>query len=78
METNDCVCTEKGSKIYNTNNCWEYYFNQITLIDEFKKMDFYTPSVLSYENKDAFINPENFIGLKRKFYILMLMAFSEK
>ena len=68
METNDCVCTEKSSTIYNTKNCWEYYFNQITLTDEFKKMDFYTPSVLSYENKDAFINPENFIGLKKKFY----------
>ena len=68
METNACVCTEKDSIIDNTKNCWEYYFNQITLTKDYKNMNFYTPSVLSYENKDAFINPENFIDLKRKFY----------
>jgi hypothetical protein len=68
METNDCVCTEKGPTIYSTKNCWEYYFNQTTLTEDYKNINFYTPSVLSYENKDAFINTEIFIDLKRKFY----------
>ena len=68
METNDCVCTEKGSIIHNTNNCWEYYFDQINLDDKFKILNFYTPSVLKYERDDSFLSPENFVYLKTKFY----------
>ena len=28
METNECVCTEKNVNIFDTKNCWEYYFNR--------------------------------------------------
>ncbi len=28
MEKQDCVCTERNSNLYGTENCWEYYFDQ--------------------------------------------------
>ena len=68
METNDCVCTEKGTMLYDTNNCWEYYFDQIKLTDEFQKMDFYAPATFDYESRDYFLTPEKFTNLKNKFY----------
>ena len=70
METNECVCTEKGNTIHETNNCWEYYFNQIkldnseTVID----MDSLTKAKIHYEDRNMFMSPNNFIELKEKFY----------
>jgi len=68
METNDCVCTENDSIIHNTKNCWEYYFEQTKLDDSFLNLNFRTPSVLNYESKSDFLNPENFVNLKNHFY----------
>jgi len=68
METNECVCTEKNLKLYDTKNCWEYYFDQVKLDKNFSNLDFRTPSVLNYESKTDFLNPENFINLKHRFY----------
>jgi len=68
METNDCVCTEKDLILYDTKNCWEYYFNQVKLGKDFSNLDFRTPSILNYESKTDFLVPENFIRLKHRFY----------
>ena len=31
METHECVCTEKDVTLHDTNNSWEYYFDQTTI-----------------------------------------------
>jgi len=70
METNECVCSEKNVDIFNTKNCWEYYFEQ-TKIDkdeEHIKFNSLLGAKIHYDNKDFFMYPENFISLKNKFY----------
>jgi hypothetical protein len=71
METHDCVCTEKDVVLHDTMNSWEYYFNQITLKDEepIVHMDiFQGRGDLTYNNRDVYLTPDNFIELRKKFY----------
>ena len=70
MESNECVCTQPDLKDYNTNNCWEYYFNQssIEINEPFNKTNSLSPGKIGYGNGDTFLYPENFIELKNKFY----------
>jgi hypothetical protein len=70
METNECVCTQSDLKDYNTNNCWEYYFNQPTIESDepFNKTNSLSPGKIGYGYGDSFLYPENFIELKNKFY----------
>jgi hypothetical protein len=69
MGTNECACTEPNANLHNTNNCWEYYFDQIQLGDEpFGYMDSLVTANLSYNNREVFMHPENFVGLKNKFF----------
>lgn len=66
METNECVCTEKIVNLFGTNNCWEYYFDQISKNNEFIKLNYYTQGKLNYINN--YLNPENFIEIRTRFY----------
>jgi hypothetical protein len=70
METNECVCTQPNLKDYNTNNCWEYYFNQskIDINEPFNRTNSLVPGKIGYGNGDTFLYPENFTELKNKFY----------
>lgn len=70
MESNECVCTEKNFNEFNTQNCWEYYFNQIgknELVDTIE-MNSLISANINYDDKNMFMSPENFIDLKNKFY----------
>lgn len=69
METNECACTEK-EKLFNTNNCWEYYFDQISIeTDEsFGYFNSLLAANIKYDDKNFFLNPSNFIELKEKFF----------
>jgi hypothetical protein len=33
METENCVCTEHNFDKFNTNNCWEYYYDQMNKVN---------------------------------------------
>ena len=70
METNECVCTEKDTILHDTNNSWEYYFEQTPINDstDMNLMDSLISANIHYENRDVFMYPQNFIGLKEKFY----------
>lgn len=70
MESNECACTEKGVKIQDTNNCWEYYFEQksINPNEAINTMNSLMPPNIYYNDRDFFMYPENFVGLKNKFY----------
>jgi hypothetical protein len=70
MATNECVCTERGVMLHGTNNCWEYYFDQILPpeSEDCVHMDSLSPGNIRYDDKVAFMYPENFIELKSKFY----------
>jgi hypothetical protein len=69
METNECVCTQKDELIHETNNCWEYYFEQtkIETNEEFGLMNSLISANINYDNRDVFMYPSNFIDLKEKF-----------
>ncbi len=70
METNECVCTQPDLKDYNTNNCWEYYFDQPTIKSDepFNRTNSLVSGKIGYGHGDSFLYPENFIELKNKFY----------
>ena len=69
MSTNDCVCTERDYNLFNTNNCWEYYYNQEQLQSHiYQSFNSVTCGAMSYSNQEIFKNPSNFIELKNKFY----------
>ena len=70
MEKQDCVCTERSSNLYNTENCWEYYFDQQTIEEgeEFGKMTSLMSANLAYNCKDHYLDPQEFSELKRAFY----------
>lgn len=70
METHECVCNQPDLKDYNTNNCWEYYFNQSTIdVNEpFNRTNSLIPGKIGYGEGDTFLYPENFTELKNKFY----------
>jgi hypothetical protein len=68
MSKTDCICTEKGPLLHNTNNCWEYYFDQVNIEGETtNNMNSLVIGGLTYENRDMYMYPENFIALKEKF-----------
>jgi hypothetical protein len=70
METNECVCTEVGVELHGTKNSWEYYFEQTKIEpeEEYKTINSLISANIHYENRDAFMYPNNFISLKNKFY----------
>jgi hypothetical protein len=70
METNECVCTEKNVNLHNTNNCWEYYFDQTGKSDMHNptEMNSLLSANINYEDRNMFMYPENFVELKNKFY----------
>jgi len=69
METNECACTQSNADLHGTKNCWEYYFDQVSIGDEpFGYMDSLVTANLSYDNREVFMHPENFIDLKTKFF----------
>jgi hypothetical protein len=70
METHECVCTEKDVKLHDTNNSWEYYFDQTTINEgeTIKHMDSLISANIHYENRDVFMYPKNFVALKEKFF----------
>jgi hypothetical protein len=68
METNECVCTQPDLKDFNTNNCWEYFFEQNSLQDN-EKYELTTnlvPGEIHYGSD--FSNFESYLELKEKFY----------
>ena len=70
METNECVCTEKGVTLHDTNNSWEYYFEQISIEpnETINTMNSLISANIHYEDRDFFMYPEKFVELKNKFY----------
>lgn len=70
MGTNECVCTENNVDLYDTNNCWEYYFNQnkIEEGEELVELNSLIGPKIHYEDRDMFLSPSNFTNLKNKFY----------
>ena len=48
METNSCVCTEDDFNKFNTNNCWEYYYDQMPKPD--------TDNIVTNKSENAFLN----------------------
>lgn len=69
MSTNDCVCTERDHALFNTKNCWEYYFNQETNYNRINQFfNSVTCGTMSYNNQEIFNNPSNFLELKNRFY----------
>lgn len=70
METNECVCTENDFNLFDTKNCWEYYFDQVNKdsLSNAIEMNSLISANINYEDRDMFMNPENFVDLKNKFY----------
>ena len=70
METHECVCTEKDIILHDTNNSWEYYFDQSTIEEgeQVNQMDSLISANIHYENRDVFMYPNNFVDLKAKFF----------
>jgi len=72
METNECVCTvNTDTQLHNTDNSWEYYFDQITINDgdEVTHMNsLVSGGGLSYNDTNSFMNPDDYITLKDKFF----------
>lgn len=67
METNPCCCTDHSQTIFETKNCWEYYFDQTTKENINNVFNSLLGANIHYNDKDFFMNPENFIDLKNKF-----------
>jgi len=70
MGKNECACSEKNTTLYDTKNCWEYYFNQTRLIpgENNTTLNSLLPANIGYEDRNIFMYPENFTILKNKFY----------
>lgn len=70
METNECICTEKNVYLHDTNNSWEYFFDQISIATDepVNIMNSLISGNLTYQNRDMYMYPQNFIDLKEKFY----------
>ena len=70
MEKNECVCTEKNEVLFGTKNCWEYYFDQPKIYSDehLITLNSLLPATLNYHGSNNFLIPENFTGLKQKFY----------
>ena len=54
---NECVCTEKGPTIFDTKNCWEYYFEQTKINDgeECVTINSLAPAIINYNNRHEFL-----------------------
>lgn len=70
METNECVCTERNVFLHDTNNSWEYFFNQTTIEqgEPVNHMNSLINGSLTYTNRDMYLYPQHFLALKQKFY----------
>ena len=68
METNECVCTQTDLNTFDTKNPWEYYFDQTKLEEPYIVWNSLKEANIQYENRDMFMNPNNFLDLKNKFY----------
>jgi len=70
METYECICTENDIYLHDTNNSWEYYFDQVKINEGDEVVSNMTSLMagnLSYHNPDVYLYPENFVELKNKF-----------
>jgi hypothetical protein len=70
METNECACTQTDDLILNTKNCWEYYFDQITIKPDetFHYLNSLIPANIHYDDKNFFLDPSKFVNLKQSFF----------
>ena len=66
----DCICNESDIYLHDTNNCWEYYFDQVTIEDNeiVNEMDSLVHGNLVYEDREIYMYPDNFLNLKNKFF----------
>ena len=67
MTKEECACTEK-TKLFNTDNCWEYYFNQANLpINQpYNTLNSLLSAKIQYG--DSFTNPKIYSDLKHRFF----------
>lgn len=70
MEKQDCVCTERNSNLHNTENCWEYYFDQekIEEGENFGKMNSLISANLTYDCNSSYTDTQEFSELRKAFY----------
>ena len=68
METNECCCTDETQTLFDTKNCWEFYFNQTTKNSISSEFDSLLDAKLYYNDSNFFMYPEKFIELKNKFW----------
>lgn len=70
MEKQDCVCTERNSNLHNTENCWEYYFDQekIEEGEAFGKMNSLISANLKYDCNSSYADTQEFSELRKAFY----------
>jgi hypothetical protein len=70
MESFNCVCAENDFDYFGTNNCWEYYFEQIPLAEneEHIMQTSLEPNNLPYEDRNYYLDTVKFRYLKDKFY----------
>jgi hypothetical protein len=68
METNECCCSDETQTLFNTKNCWEFYFNQTTKDSISSEIDSLLRPRIYYNNSGFFMHPEKFIELKNKFW----------
>lgn len=68
METNPCCCTDPTQTIFNTKNCWEYYFDQTSSENTTNTFNSLLGANIHYNDRDFFMNPLNFLELKNKFH----------
>lgn len=66
MSKEECACTEIPN-LFNTNNCWEYFFNQIDYSPECINFTSLLQARLHYDTEN-FDCPELYLSLKEKFY----------
>ena len=49
METEECACTEHNFSKFNTNNCWEYYYDQMNKVNGKVYSLYDDKSILNYK-----------------------------
>lgn len=66
MTKEECACTEKN-KLFDTDNCWEYYFDQVPLPKDqsYNTINSLLPAKIHYA--DSFTDPALWLTLKNKF-----------
>jgi hypothetical protein len=68
IETNECCCSDETQTLFDTKNCWEFYFNQTTKDSISSEFDSLLDAKIHYNNDDIFMFPEKFMELKIKFW----------